>query len=55
MKAYIIEQPDGPFVETEIARPLPAQGQVLVQVHASGVNPLDTKIRAGKAGHAKQP
>jgi len=28
---------------------------VLVRVRASGVNPLDTKIRAGKAAHAKQP
>jgi NADPH:quinone reductase-like Zn-dependent oxidoreductase len=28
---------------------------VLARVHASGVNPLDTKIRAGKAAHAKQP
>ena len=26
-----------------------------VRVHASGVNPLDTKIRAGKAAHAEQP
>jgi NADPH:quinone reductase-like Zn-dependent oxidoreductase len=29
--------------------------QVLVRIAASGVNPLDTKIRAGKAAHAKQP
>jgi NADPH2:quinone reductase len=28
---------------------------VLVRVHASGVNPLDTKIQAGAAPHAKQP
>jgi NADPH:quinone reductase-like Zn-dependent oxidoreductase len=55
VKAYVVEQPDGPFVETEMARPIPVSGQVLVRVHASGVNPLDTKIRAGKAGHAKQP
>lgn len=26
-----------------------------MRIHASGVNPLDTKIRAGKAAHAKQP
>jgi NADPH2:quinone reductase len=26
-----------------------------VRVHASGVNPLDIKIRAGKADHARQP
>lgn len=30
-------------------------GEVLVRVRASGVNPLDTKIRAGLAAHAKQP
>jgi len=28
-------------------------GQVLVRVHASGVNPLDAKIAAGKADHAR--
>jgi NADPH:quinone reductase len=27
---------------------------VLVRIKASGVNPLDTKIRAGKASHAKR-
>jgi NADPH:quinone reductase len=55
MRAYIIEQPDGSFVETDLPRPTPAAGQVLVRIHASGVNPLDAKIRAGKAPHAKQP
>jgi NADPH2:quinone reductase len=36
--------------------PLPAilPGQVLVRVVASAVNPLDTKISAGKGGHARQ-
>src|SRR5262249_2342697 len=29
--------------------------EVLVRVRASGVNPLDTKIRAGKAAHARHP
>ena len=28
---------------------------MLVRIRASGVNPLDTKIRAGEGGHAKQP
>lgn len=32
----------------------PGRGEVLIRVAASGVNPLDTKIRAGAAGHAKQ-
>jgi NADPH2:quinone reductase len=38
-----------------LARPVPAPGEVLVRIHASGVNPLDTKIRAGQAAHARQP
>ncbi|WP_433968872.1 alcohol dehydrogenase catalytic domain-containing protein [Tunturiibacter gelidiferens] len=42
-------------MKVELPRPVPLAGQVLVRVHASGVNPLDTKIRAGKAAHAKQP
>jgi NADPH2:quinone reductase len=33
----------------------PESGQALVRIHASGLNSLDTKIRAGKAAHAKQP
>lgn len=35
--------------------PKPASGHVLVQVRAAGINPLDGKIRAAQAGHAKQP
>lgn len=55
MRAYVVGQPGGAFEERDIARPIPEAGQVLVRVAASGVNPLDTKIRAGKAGHAEQP
>ena len=36
-------------------RPTLAVNQVLVRISASGVNPLDTKIRAGHGAHAKQP
>lgn len=55
MKAALVETNDGPFRLVEIARPVPAAGQVLVRVHASGLNPLDTKIRAGAAAHARHP
>lgn len=55
LKAYVVERAGGPFTETDLPRPEPEATQVLVRVHASGVNPLDTKIRAGKAGHASQP
>lgn len=55
MKIYRVEQPNGEFVETEAPDPIAMAGEVLVRVRASGVNPLDTKIRAGQAAHAKQP
>ncbi len=55
MKTYIVESANGPFVETEKTRPQPSHGEVLVKISASGVNPLDIKIRAGQAGHANQP
>jgi len=55
MKAAILERHDGPFRHADIARPTPGPGQVLVRIKASGINPLDLKIRAGKAEHARQP
>ncbi len=36
-----------------VPRPVPAPGEVLVRVASSGVNPLDVKIRAGAAAHAR--
>jgi NADPH2:quinone reductase len=54
MRAYIVEHPEGAFTQVDFPRPVPSAGHVLVRVHASGVNPLDTKIRAGQAAHAKQ-
>src|SRR5580700_6909041 len=42
-------------MQVDLPHPAASAGQVLVRVHTSGVNPLDTKIRAGKAAHAKQP
>jgi len=55
MRALVLEAADTPFVSRRLARPVAGPGQVLVQVHASGVNPLDSKIRAGSAAHAKHP
>jgi NADPH2:quinone reductase len=55
MRAYLVERPEEAFKQIDLPRPAPSAGQVLVRVHASGVNPLDTKIRAGKAAHAEQP
>jgi NADPH:quinone reductase len=55
MRAYLVEEAGGDFRKVEFPRPTLLKTQVLIRVQASGVNPLDTKIRAGKAAHAKQP
>lgn len=55
MQALQITEANGSFKLTEQAIPQPGVGQVLVKVAASGINPLDLKIRAGQAAHAKQP
>jgi NADPH:quinone reductase len=55
VKAFLVETAGGPFRAVEIADPRPARDQVLVRICASGVNPLDIKIRAGVSGHARQP
>ncbi len=52
---WLIEQSGGAFQKREwLIRDLGAN-EVLVKIAASGVNPLDTKIRFGQASHAKQP
>lgn len=49
MKAIRVHQFGGPEVLKldEIPTPKPAAGQVLVRVHAAGVNPYDTYMRSG--------
>src|SRR5262245_6181225 len=54
-KAWLVDGPGGDFRQAELPRPKLGMNQVLVRISASGVNPLDTKIRAGKAVHARQP
>jgi NADPH:quinone reductase-like Zn-dependent oxidoreductase len=54
MRAVLLQEFDTPLVLGEINKPTTGRGQVLVKIKASGVNPLDTKIRAGKAAHAKR-
>jgi len=55
MRAAILDGAKAPFRLASIERPKPAAGEVLVRIKASGVNPLDTKIRAGVAAHARHP
>jgi NADPH2:quinone reductase len=49
MKAILIRQFGGPEVLKleEVPTPKPAAGQVLVKIHAAGVNPADTYARSG--------
>lgn len=54
MKAAILEAYGAPFRLAEVARPVAGAGEVLVRIAASGVNPLDLKIREGAAAHAQQ-
>ncbi|MFB0614700.1 NADP-dependent oxidoreductase [Streptomyces sp. AGS-58] len=51
MRAVVVEQWGGPenLVEREVEMPEPAPNEVLVRVHAAGVNPVDWKTRAGGA------
>jgi NADPH:quinone reductase len=55
MIAMMLDAPNAEFRRTEIVRPNPGPGEALVRIHASGVNPLDLKIRAGAAAHARHP
>jgi len=49
MKAILVREFGGPEVLKleEVTTPKPAAGQVLVRIHAAGVNPYDTYMRAG--------
>lgn len=55
MQAMISKQAGAPLALENIPMPVAGPGQVLVRIAASGVNPLDLKIAAGQAGHAKMP
>src|SRR6201996_3918115 len=55
MHAAVLEAPNASFKLAKIARPIPRPDEVLVRIMASGVNPLDLKIQAGQAPHARQP
>lgn len=45
----------GGLQRLDMPRPVAAPGEVLVRIVAAGLNPLDAKIRAGKADHARHP
>lgn len=55
MRAQRAEAPDRPFSIVVLPVKQPGTGEVLLRIQASGVNPLDLKIRAGEAAHARHP
>jgi len=55
MQAAVLDSLGAPFRVAPLPRPHPQSGQVVVRIKASAVNPLDLKIRAGQAAHARQP
>jgi NADPH2:quinone reductase len=55
MRAIVLTEHGGPDVlrAADLPRPIPGRHQLLVEVHATSVNPVDTKIRrGGGAGRA---
>ena len=55
MQAAVLDSHGAAFRVAPVPQPDPQPGQVLVRIEASAVNPLDIKIRAGQAAHARQP
>ncbi|MED5596571.1 zinc-dependent alcohol dehydrogenase family protein [Janthinobacterium sp. P210006] len=53
MQALVLTSFAAPMTIEHLPVPQPGPGQVLVRIAASGVNPLDTKIAAGTAPHAR--
>jgi NADPH:quinone reductase-like Zn-dependent oxidoreductase len=55
MQAAILDIHGAAFRVAPVSLPEPGPGEVRVRIMASGVNPLDTKIHAGAAAHARHP
>jgi hypothetical protein len=48
MKAAVLESYGTALHVTDVLRPQPGRGEVLIRISASGINPLDTKIFAAQ-------
>jgi NADPH2:quinone reductase len=55
MNAAVLDKYGDRFRHASVTRPVAGPEQVLVRIVASGVNPLDLKIRSGNAAHARHP
>ena len=54
MKAIVVHEYGEPEVMKleDVPTPEPGEGQLLVKIHAAGVNPVDTYLRTGNHAHA---
>jgi NADPH2:quinone reductase len=52
MKAIVVRRTGGPevLVLEDIPDPVPGEGQIVVRIHAAGVNPVDVYIRSAAQG-----
>jgi NADPH2:quinone reductase len=57
MRAIVLREHGGPEVlrEEDLPRPAPGRHQLLVEVHATSVNPVDTKVRRGGGAARAMP
>jgi NADPH2:quinone reductase len=53
MNAMVFRAPGRELEFGRVPEPTTGRGEVLVEIVAAGLNPLDLKIRAGEASHAK--
>lgn len=49
MKALVLNEYEADFKQIDLPKPQVKRGEVLIKVYSSGVNPIDNKIRIGKA------
>jgi NADPH:quinone reductase-like Zn-dependent oxidoreductase len=57
MRAYVLNRYGGPEGSRlmDVTTPIPGPRQILVDVHAAGLNPVDFKFRQGKLGSIYRP
>ncbi|NGZ76920.1 NAD(P)H-quinone oxidoreductase [Saccharibacillus alkalitolerans] len=57
MKAITVERQEttNGLILTELPTPVPAEGELLIKVHAAAVNRTDIVTREGKSGYASNP
>ena len=55
MKAMVLQQPNRPMVLSDVSKPVPGQGQVLIKVAACGVCRTDLHVVDGELNQPELP